>query len=122
MLLASTPPYRIAQVRLVFAPALMRVGVWLNEPPPFTVKMLFSSLTGRLYAPNAFADHDTSRFTGRVSCVPRASEMPSTTVSEGAVNVEFEIGCETRIRFANRNRLLDLNGSASEKRSEKLLL
>src|SRR5262245_47246553 len=113
MLLASTPPYRIAQVRLMFVPALIRVGVWLNEPPPFAVTMLFAKLNGLLHAANAFADHATSRFTGRVSCVPRASRMPSTTVSAGAVNVAFEIGCEVRTTFANRNRLLDLRGSAS---------
>jgi len=40
---------------------------------------------GRLQAANTFAAHDTSRFTGRVSCVPRASWMPLTTVSTGAV-------------------------------------
>src|ERR1043166_972386 len=45
---------------------------------------------------------------------------PVTTVSNGAVNVKFEIGFDVRSRFANRNRLFDLSGSASDSRSEML--
>src|SRR5262245_28722634 len=122
MLLATVEPKRTVVVRLRFTPMLSCVGVWLNEPPAFSVTMLFIHFAGRLYAANRFAAQDTSRFTGRVSCVPRASSIPLTTVSTGAVYVKFEMGFEVRRTFANTNRLFDFMGSASERRSEELFV
>jgi hypothetical protein len=48
MLLATVVPKRIAVVRLRLMPTLSRVGDSVNEPPPFSVTMLFSHFAGRL--------------------------------------------------------------------------
>src|SRR5258708_29025355 len=48
--------------------------------------------------------------------------MPSTTVSRGAVNVAFEIGCPMRTRFRNRYRLREFKALASDSFREKLWL
>jgi hypothetical protein len=58
MLLAATPPNRIADVRAVFRPAFTSVGVCVQDNPPFNVTMLFKGPAGRLAAANRFAFHD----------------------------------------------------------------
>ena len=80
--------------------------------------MLFIHLAGRLTTPYRLAFQDSSRFSGTVSCVPRARKMPRTTVSTGATKIAFPIGCAVRVTFANTKRLLERIGSASEMRSE----
>src|SRR5262245_39916552 len=122
MLLESTEPKRTVHVRLTFFTPFTSVGVWLNDPPPWSVPMLLMKRAGRLEEPNALTLQDSSRLTGREICVPRGTSTPPNAVSVSAVNVEVAIGSEVRTTLANTNRLRERAGSASENRSERLSL